>query len=63
MKVRYVAALIALPLVVTLTGAEQEPPTDGGGRARGRRRLSASVGVAAARLIRSPGSRASMRSS
>ena len=35
MKVRYVAAFIALPLVVTLTGAEQQPPTDGGGRARG----------------------------
>lgn len=35
MKVRYVAAFIALPLVVTLTGAGQQPPTDGGGRARG----------------------------
>jgi hypothetical protein len=35
MKVRYLTALIALPLVVTLTGAEQQLPTEGGGRARG----------------------------
>jgi hypothetical protein len=41
MKVRYVTALIALPLFVTLTGAAQQPPTDGGGRTRGQ---SAPVG-------------------
>ena len=35
MKVRYLTALSALPLVVTLTGAEQQLPTEGGGRARG----------------------------